>query len=211
MVARQVKERHIEPLDEGIKLLPLAFQLLNIPVPRSPLDQVTHRDHELRSQFVQLINRSRKNSFPGTAGTVGDDGELKILWLVEKLLFGPGFLVGLNGMRESGNFFGSPKWKMEEKQANRKKNKLCIHKHGKLSWIFLSFASSIQERFGTPCIGFANGPWIQTVASLSINYPIPPSVRNFAEFRFPISRVFSDRPRDHYANFDNNQFPASRR
>ena len=67
MIARKVKERHVEALDERIEFLPLAFQFFHVPVPPASLDHVPDRDHELRAQLVELGHRFGKDPRPRSA------------------------------------------------------------------------------------------------------------------------------------------------
>ena len=90
VIARKVKKGMSKPSMKELNSFHWPFNFFD-PVPPASLDHVPDRDHELRAQLVELGHRFGEDPCPRSTRTVGNNGELKIRGIVQKLLAVQGF------------------------------------------------------------------------------------------------------------------------
>ena len=100
MISRQVEKRHLEAFDEAVEFIPLASYFFLVSLAAASGDQVAYGDDEFGLQLIDLFHGSGKHSGAQAAGSVGDDGKLKIIGIVAKCSFGPRFFVSGDAVSE---------------------------------------------------------------------------------------------------------------
>ena len=88
VIARKIKEGHLQGLDEAGELVPLPVE--NFAILRVAFDEIADTHDKLRLQEVELTDGIREHAWSMAAGSVGDDGELEGFRVVCKIQMRPG-------------------------------------------------------------------------------------------------------------------------